>query len=277
MGNAPCLSLRAPPFPLHPLALVDSPIPASPSPIPASSSPSLSSSPSHHTPIHTMPAQHKWGDRAHATQRQGPGLMFQSGAYSVLVVIASLANLGHFAWQRYSLPSVDPCSTADRCVQEIRDLRSYEASKVLHVDEVARSIELKDVSFRPGSACLSERASEAIEQVGPRIAAMLTNDPALHVQIEGHTDPVPVGRLKNSCGYFATNTQLAAQRAMNVRGLIVPEALPELRARLPVLGWGPDRLRNTGDQTAAENRRVELRFQWLEVGAPSAGATVGAR
>lgn len=157
------------------------------------------------------------------------------------------------------------------------DLRSYEASKVLHVDEVARSIELKDVSFRPGSACLSERASEAIEQVGPRIAAMLTNDPALHVQIEGHTDPVPVGRLKNSCGYFATNTQLAAQRAMNVRGLIVPEALPELRARLPVLGWGPDRLRNTGDQTAAENRRVELRFQWLEVGAPSAGATVGAR
>ena len=148
------------------------------------------------------------------------------------------------------------------------DLASFEEGGVLVVDEFARSIELRDVSFRPGSACLSERARAAIERVGPRIAEMLQNDTSLNVIIEGHTDPVPVGRLKNSCGYFATNTQLAAQRGINVRSLIATENAPELRTRLPVLGWGPDRLRNTEDETAPENRRVELRFSWMDSGAP---------
>ena len=152
-------------------------------------------------------------------------------------------------------------------------LLPFEADGVLQVDVGGRRIELRDVSFESGSACLSDEARSALRSVADQVVAMLAQDPSLHVFFEGHTDPQPVGKLRNQCGWFADNTQLSAQRAQNVRDLLV-ESGPGLRKRLPVMGWGPDRLRNSESPLAPENRRVELRFAWL---ADGEGGTISAR
>lgn len=141
-------------------------------------------------------------------------------------------------------------------------LTPYVAQGLVRVDEEQALIELSDVSFSPGSACLTTEASHAIAAIEPIVAEQLLRDPDLTIQVEGHCDPTPVQGVRNACGWFADNTQLSTLRASNVRDLLIATTGASARVRMPVMGWGPDRLRNAETPTAAENRRVELHMAW---------------
>ena len=136
-----------------------------------------------------------------------------------------------------------------------------EASGLLLVDPNQRSIEFKDISFKSGSACVSQPAREAIQLIQSVVLQDMSIDSTLNIYLEGHTDPIPVGKVHRACGVFENNTQLSTLRATNVRELLL-ESEVSFRSRMPVTGWGPDRLKNTEDPTAAVNRRVELKWIW---------------
>ena len=140
-------------------------------------------------------------------------------------------------------------------------LKFAEESNVLVVNPKQRTIELKDISFQSGSACLSKPAKEAIMLLQNRVLEDMKQDQSLNIYFEGHTDPIPVGSMKRSCGLFETNTQLSTLRASNVRDLLIGSS-KEYRVRMPVTGWGPDRLKDTQNTRNPINRRVELKWVW---------------
>ena len=143
-------------------------------------------------------------------------------------------------------------------------LEPYQATGIVSFDQNKRVLEFEDVSFDVGSACLTDQAEGAVDSVAAIVAARIESDPGLTIHIEGHTDPRPVPKLTKACGWFANNTQLSTLRAANVREHISTKVSRETLARLPVTGWGADRLRNLDDPNAPENRRVELHFVWAK-------------
>ncbi len=153
----------------------------------------------------------------------------------------------------------------EKRTQRFADLKAKlveaEESGLLTVNPTQRSIEFKDVSFESGSACVSRPAREAIKLIQDVVLQDMNLDSTLNIYLEGHTDPIPVGKVRRACGIFENNTQLSTLRASNVRDLLLQENA-KLRRRMPVTGWGPDRLRNLDDPTAAVNRRVELKWIW---------------
>ena len=140
-------------------------------------------------------------------------------------------------------------------------LSEAEAAGLLAVDPINRSIEFKDMSFESGSACVSLPARQAISLIKETVLEDLGKDSDLNIYLEGHTDPIPVGRVRRACGIFENNTQLSTLRATNVRELLLAEQI-EFRKRMPVTGWGPDRLKDIQDPTNPVNRRVELKWNW---------------
>jgi flagellar motor protein MotB len=141
-------------------------------------------------------------------------------------------------------------------------------SSVVILDEQRQTIRLaSDAAFDTGSACPTDIAKKAIASIAPAIARELNADAELTIQIEGHSDPVKVSGLRNKCGHFEDNVQLSERRATKVKALIA-EHLRNLQHsetllwRIPVTGWGPDRLLDTSTVTSPKNRRVELHFAW---------------
>lgn len=125
---------------------------------------------------------------------------------------------------------------------------------------------LKDTSFGKGSACLDDRLVMLFqEDIAPIIVENMKKNPNLSLQIEGHTDGIPVNRgsanANLTCALFDDNYTLSAGRAREARkALLAQISDPELIRRVSVVGYGPDRLLNTADPASGDNRRVEVRF-----------------
>jgi flagellar motor protein MotB len=151
------------------------------------------------------------------------------------------------------------------------DLRPYTDARIVVLDRVRQSIELSsDASFKEGSACLNAGAQRAVDAIALAVINDLQKDGDLTIQVEGHTDPKRVSSLRESCGHFSDNIQLSERRATNVKKRIastLDSTQRKLLERMPVIGWGPDCLRNRTSPYASENRRVELHFAWRLTGA----------
>jgi flagellar motor protein MotB len=146
-------------------------------------------------------------------------------------------------------------------------LANFEAAGIVRVDRKNSTVALTDLSFRSGSACLSPEAIGAVHAVANGLKDLGESDRTmLTLFIEGHTDPRPVPRLANACGWFEDNIQLSTLRAANVREEVLSAAGQGLAGSLAVAGYGSSRLANTDEPTAPENRRVELRFVWPQAG-----------
>ena len=139
-------------------------------------------------------------------------------------------------------------------------IEAAESAGLLVVDTDRREVRLLDASFLSGSACLSPAARAAMTLIREPVLRSMREDLGLSVYVEGHTDPVPVLTLMRACGVFENNTQLSTLRATNVREMLVGGEPASLRARMPVTGWGADRLLNMKTPTSPENRRVVLRW-----------------
>ncbi|MCF0223425.1 MAG: hypothetical protein HUK20_04085, partial [Fibrobacter sp.] len=89
---------------------------------------------------------------------------------------------------------------------------------LIQINTFEHTIILQDASFKSGSACLSSEVGALLDSiVAPQIISTLRNASYgnVRVQIEGHTDPVPVGRmsisevsLKEKCALFDDNYTL---------------------------------------------------------------------
>ena len=101
------------------------------------------------------------------------------------------------------------------------------------------------INFDLDKATLRPDAQPVIEE----ITKLLTNDPALKLSIEGHTD---------NTGDAAHNRTLSAARARSVLGALVGAGIDP--ARLASTGHGADKpmADNGTDDGRAKNRRVEL-------------------
>ena len=111
------------------------------------------------------------------------------------------------------------------------------------------SVEINaSVLFAPGDAALTEISREALTAV----AILLKNDPH-QVQVEGHTDDVPI-----SNPLFPSNWELSAVRASSVVRLFIDSGVAP--ARLTAVGHGanlPVASNDTPDGRA-RNRRVAV-------------------
>ncbi len=127
-------------------------------------------------------------------------------------------------------------------------------------------IRLKDSSFAKGSACLDKRIREELSvTIAPIIRQAMLEDVSLSLQIEGHSDAIPVtsgsSNVKLVCAPFDDNYTLSAGRAREARNALMDSLdSPDIIRRIAVVGFGPDRLLNTASPDSAENRRVEVRF-----------------
>jgi len=107
-------------------------------------------------------------------------------------------------------------------------------------------VALHNILFDTGKATLKPESAAALAPVGE----LLTNDGALKLEIQGHTDNV---------GAPAANLKLSQDRAAAVKSYLV-QTFAIAPARLTTAGFGDTKpvAPNTADAGRAQNRRVEL-------------------
>lgn len=110
----------------------------------------------------------------------------------------------------------------------------------------AGSVALEGITFDTAKAAIKPESKVVLDQVG----ALLTRDPALRLEIQGHTDNV---------GAPTANLTLSQQRAEAVMRYLI-DTHRIAAARLTTAGFGDTRpLADNGtEEGRAKNRRVEL-------------------
>ena len=149
-------------------------------------------------------------------------------------------------------------------IEEIRESMGDDIQNVVVTDSV---ITLSDAAFERGSACLNESIENALTQkIAPILSKKLQEYPNISVQIEGHTDNLPVKSIstdiKAKCALFDDNYSLSAGRAREARKAILAAVKDDkaVSRRIAVVGFGPDRLKDDRHPGEATNRRVEIRL-----------------
>lgn len=107
-------------------------------------------------------------------------------------------------------------------------------------------VTLRSIQFDTGKATLKAESSAVLDQV----VALLKQDAALKLEVQGHTDNV---------GAAAANLKLSQDRAAAVKDYLVTTG-GIAAARLTTAGFGDTKpvAPNTTDDGRAQNRRVEL-------------------
>ena len=146
---------------------------------------------------------------------------------------------------------------------EIKD-KSWEEEKegLVKVHRESGVLEFTSVTFDQGSAQLNSNTEHLVEEMSKKLQVYLKEKPNLEILIEGHTDPSAVHNVVNIGGYYDSNIQLSALRAINVRNTLLRHVGAEYSGRIGVAGYGETRLKNKDNPMASENRRVEIRLLW---------------
>ncbi|MCG8509833.1 MAG: OmpA family protein, partial [Rhodospirillales bacterium] len=112
-------------------------------------------------------------------------------------------------------------------------------------EEEGRSIDL-DITFELGSARLSESARAQLNALGEALISPQLAD--MQIGVYGHTD---------ASGKASYNKTLSEKRAASVKTFLV-ENFAIANDRLFAAGYGEEKLKNTNNPNAAENRRVQI-------------------
>ena len=121
----------------------------------------------------------------------------------------------------------------------------------VRVTQNARGISIEinaSALFDQGEAVLQQDARDVLREV----AGLLKDDPHM-VEVEGHTDNLPIATPQ-----YASNWELSAVRAASVVRLFIEGGVQE--ARLSAIGYGSTRpvARNDSPVNQARNRRVAV-------------------
>lgn len=136
-------------------------------------------------------------------------------------------------------------------VSEHLDLSALTKYEEVHRDlylvpiEVGQVVRLNNIFFEFGKATLRPESSEELD----RVAALLTDNPSMQIDIAGHTDNV---------GSDADNLKLSDDRAKAVHDYLVNKGV--VATRLSWKGYGETKpvAGNDTDEGRAQNRRVEF-------------------
>ena len=134
-------------------------------------------------------------------------------------------------------------------------LKEYEKEGLVKVHRESGVLEFTSVTFDQGSAQLNSNTEHLVEEMSKKLQVYLKEKPNLEILIEGHT-------VVNIGGYYDSNIQLSALRAINVRNTLLRHVGAEYSGRIGVAGYGETRLKNKDNPMASENRRVEIRLLW---------------
>lgn len=115
-----------------------------------------------------------------------------------------------------------------------------------------------EVLFETGSAELEQEGRSQLERVAQvlkEIAARIPPDIDWILQVEGHTDRIPI-----ATPLYPSNWELSTARAMSVVRLLIEEGIPP--SRLSAAGFGEFHPIDTGDDATAlrRNRRIEIKL-----------------
>jgi len=138
----------------------------------------------------------------------------------------------------------------------VESLTSIESDAIeVIIDELGVHIRIKDtVLFNSGSHILNKEAIPIITKIGE----VLKHLPNNYMQVEGHTDTVP---MSGDNPYVQTNWELGSLRAVNVLKMLVQKSGLN-PTYLTAVSYGEFRPidTNTTVEGRGKNRRVEIRI-----------------
>ena len=151
-------------------------------------------------------------------------------------------------------------------VQELQQFRSEFFGRLRDVlkgrDDVQivgdRFVFQSEVLFAPGQADIGATGQQQLSQLAVAladIAAKIPDDINWVLQVDGHTDNLPV-----RAGRYADNWDLSTERALSVVRFLVSQGVPA--ARLAATGYGEFQPLTSGDtiEDRRLNRRIELKI-----------------
>lgn len=151
-------------------------------------------------------------------------------------------------------------------VQELQQFRSEFFGRLRDVlkgrDDVQivgdRFVFQSEVLFAPGQADIGATGQQQLSKLAialADIAAKIPDDINWVLQVDGHTDNLPV-----RAGRYADNWDLSTERALSVVRFLVSQGVPA--ARLAATGYGEFQPLTSGDTTEDRrlNRRIELKI-----------------
>ncbi len=103
-----------------------------------------------------------------------------------------------------------------------------------------------EINFEFNSADISADSKADVDELGKALTSEALS--SYRIVLNGHTDGV---------GGDAFNQELSERRATAVREYLIKEFSIDA-GRLVAIGYGEERLKNTADPEASENRRVEV-------------------
>ncbi len=151
-----------------------------------------------------------------------------------------------------------PFQKFEQELQKIIEKNDLEEKVVVNKQPLGVSIELSGESlFQSGEAILNATGSLAIKQLAKAIKNI--EYPNYQVEIEGHTDDVPINNEK-----YSSNWELSVFRAIDVLKLLTEQGIPN--DKFKIAGYGetkPKYSNETADglpnvANRAKNRRIEI-------------------
>ena len=114
-----------------------------------------------------------------------------------------------------------------------------------------------EVLFAPGQASINPEGQDQLGQIADAIMQIIADIPSdipWILQVEGHTDDIPVS------GVYTDNWDLSTERALSVVRFMVDRGVPS--ERLAATGYGEFQPITTGktDADRQKNRRIELKL-----------------
>jgi chemotaxis protein MotB len=141
----------------------------------------------------------------------------------------------------------------------VDDLQAEVAAGQIEIEQLRDGVRLnltQDVLFASGSAELNASGLAVVRKVASRVKGVPHS-----VEVQGHTDPIPIRQSAES--RYPTNWELAAARASQVVRLLEQDGVEP--HRLSAVSFGPYRpvASNETPEGRAKNRRIEIRVEPL--------------
>lgn len=151
-------------------------------------------------------------------------------------------------------------------VQELKKFRSEFFGRLSEILKGRDNVQIvgdrfvfqSEVLFARGQANIGAAGEEQLSQLATALAeitAELPSDINWVLQVDGHTDDVPI-----TAGRFADNWDLSTERALSVVRFLAQNGVPS--SRLAATGYGEFQPLDAGDNEDARrrNRRIELKI-----------------
>lgn len=195
----------------------------------------------------------------------GEGVMIGNGVSQLPELDDFVNNVGQMAENTPEMEKLDDIQNAvkEEGLKQSEELaeRIEEAVKESNIDKdiemevTAQYVQLTmkgSLLFNSGSSALKEESLPVLSRVGVILERFASGT----IEIEGHTDNVPI-----SGGRFASNSELSSARALSVFNYLMDNTrLDPARIKYSGRGEYVPIADNTTEEGRAKNRRVEIRI-----------------